>query len=1096
MADWVARMIQQGQMFALLSNCGRIKDIELGLSWDSATLVEEVGRRAAVLAQMGIGRGSIVAIAHGGTAQFFADLFATWSVGAAAACLNSTLTSGELENVVNFASCSILLVNGRNVVDSLSVPIVELDSMCLRSAPIGAWTINLNDTALLLFTSGTTGTPKGVVLTFSSLLARINANITAIGAEVLAQSLVTLPTFFGHGLIGNALTPLFAGGTIVLHPRGMPLINNLGPIIDENGITFMSSVPSLWRMALTCSPRPTGRSLARVHIGSAPLSADLWSEVAAWSGAEVVNCYGITETANWIAGASSREDGIADGLVGKMWGGSAGIMDESGSVRNNGTGEIVIKSSCLMSGYFKRPDLTAAAFSNGWFRTGDQGLIDEHSRIWITGRIKDEINRGGFKVQPAEIDALLESHPAVVEACVFGIPDPMGGEAIAAAIRLAKGENVSPLSLQSWCRQRLRRAAVPEHWFFVSEIPRNARGKVSRGNVRHMLTRNEPTDKPKTEPEKPKNAAIAIVGTFISDPLFPALRFALEKIGLLFDVRAAPYHQVLHELHSSTSLLATNASGINVVIVRFEDFVREVESIDDSRVIISKTALELRKALSDHTNRTKVPTLLAVLSPSPRVPKALLPDIDSANEALSQHAFSLPGLILVSQEDIDLMSSEDRYDKLGDEIAHVPFTEAHYAAIALAIVRKVHAFREPEDETPWQGALSDGRNLVQALRTRGKQSRTLSGSPAMPVTDTERRLLDMWETILGTDGLGVEDDYFALGGTSLMAARLFTEISRRFAVRLPLSTILESTTVRALARHLDQKRALPRGQLIDLKRGGPRNLFIVHDGVGETLLYLNLALRMPNDLTVIGIKPRRIPGVPVAHVRVEDMAAFYVEEVRKVQPNGPYLFAGMCSGGVIAYEMASQLVGTGEDVKLVALLDAVTPQAPKKAGIKQRLGRLKQVLEVFKEGELTLAQRAKIAVLMLYRKFVNSISWEVYRNSRKLFVRARFRLLRELLSRDASWPSFVPSLSAYEILISALAHYAPKPLSIHSVVLARATSGEANDTPYSRIYSDAALGWSSIAQNLTVVDVDGGHSSMLQEPFVDSLAGILKPYVQ
>src|SRR5208282_2766305 len=114
--------------------------------------------------------------------------------------------------------------------------------------------------------------PKGVVLTFGALLERINANIAAIGPDKLARTLVSLPTHFGHGLIGNSLTPLAAGGTIVLHPLGMPLINNLGCIIDQHSVSFMSSVPSLWRLALACGPKPTGGSLLRVHVGSAPLS--------------------------------------------------------------------------------------------------------------------------------------------------------------------------------------------------------------------------------------------------------------------------------------------------------------------------------------------------------------------------------------------------------------------------------------------------------------------------------------------------------------------------------------------------------------------------------------------------------------------------------------------------------------------------------------------------------------------------------------------------------------------------------------------------------------------------------------------------------
>jgi len=466
---------------------GGIEDVGLGFSWDAATLDEQVHRRAAMLSQMGIGRGSVVAIGHGGTARFFADLFATWNVGAAAACLDPSLTPGELRTVVNFSKSAVLLVDGAASVDDLSVPIVDLGGEFPHSFSIDERPLDLDDPALVLFTSGTTGAPKGVVLSFRALQSRINANISAIGTAALARSLVSLPTHFGHGLIGNSLTPLLAGGDIVLHPLGIPMANDLGRIIDHYDITFLSSVPAFWRVALTRSSRPVGDSLIRVHVGSAPFSATLWSEVAAWSGAEVVNCYGATETANWIAGASSRADGIADGLVGKMWGGRAAVLDESGSIHREGAGEIIILSPSMMSGYLDRPDLTRAALHRGWYRTGDRGSIDQHGHLWLTGRIKDEINRAGFKVQPAEIDTMLEGNPAIAEACVFGISDPLGGEAIAAAIRLENGANVSAQSLQAWCLERVRREAIPERWFFVSEIPRTARGKVSRDAVRRML---------------------------------------------------------------------------------------------------------------------------------------------------------------------------------------------------------------------------------------------------------------------------------------------------------------------------------------------------------------------------------------------------------------------------------------------------------------------------------------------------------------------------------------------------------------------------------------------------------------------------------
>src|SRR5262249_9825812 len=141
---------------------------------------------------------------------------------------------------------------------------------------------------------------------------------------------------FGHGLIGNALTPLTAGGDIILAPRGLALGQTLGTLIDEHRITFLSSVPSLWQMALRLSPPPKTKTLRGVHVGSAPLSATLWSRMAEWAGCPVVNCYGITETANWIGGASSRDHAPTDGLVGRPWGGTAGVRNEDGTVAAQG----------------------------------------------------------------------------------------------------------------------------------------------------------------------------------------------------------------------------------------------------------------------------------------------------------------------------------------------------------------------------------------------------------------------------------------------------------------------------------------------------------------------------------------------------------------------------------------------------------------------------------------------------------------------------------------------------------------------------------------------------------------------------------------
>jgi oxalate---CoA ligase len=465
---------------------GSVNDVGLGIRWDSAAFAQQVSRRAALLSKMNIGRGCVVGILHNGTAHFFADLFATWYVGATAACLDSLLTDAELETITGFAKPAVVLVNRTTRAIKLSTRIAELETSQASGLDITS-DFHLDDPALVLFTSGTTGNPKGVVLSFRALLARISANIEVIGKAALSRTLVALPTHFGHGLIGNSLTPFINGGEIVLHPLGTSLVANLGQIIGDHGITFMSSVPALWHLATSHSRPPSRRSLMRVHVGSAPLSEQLWSEIAAWTGAEVVNCYGLTETANWIAGASSKVDGIAEGLMGRSWGSTIAVAGDDGGVRPTGQGEIVVKTPGLMTGYLNRQDLTSAAIRNGWFYTGDRGSVDAAGRIWLTGRIKDEINRGGMKIQPVEIDMLLERHPEIVEACTFGVADPVSGQAVAALVRLTKGATATPESLHAWCRKRLRQTAIPERWIVVDEIPRNARGKVNRDLVRRMF---------------------------------------------------------------------------------------------------------------------------------------------------------------------------------------------------------------------------------------------------------------------------------------------------------------------------------------------------------------------------------------------------------------------------------------------------------------------------------------------------------------------------------------------------------------------------------------------------------------------------------
>lgn len=441
--------------------------------WDGARLRTRMEQRI-VQFDGHLGPNDKVLLGHGGSPEFIADLLAIWSVGAAAACINPTLTTNEINTLKEFMEPAAGIFS----------PDTEPEFYTTSKEEKAA--IHLDDPALYLFTSGTTGNPKGVEHSFRSLTARLTLNQIYMDQATLDRTLCPLPTHFGHGLIGNLLSPLFAGKDVLLLSDKSPMgLAKIGQIIDEHEIQFLSSVPSFWKMVTKLSKPPQKKSLVRVHVGSAPLSTDLWEGIAGWAGTEqVFNMYGITETANWIGGTSLKEGRQLDGRIGSVWGGSAMILDKGGNLLPHGSGEILIQSPSLMTGYYKQPDLTDAVLKNGWFYTGDIGTIEEDGEIRITGRAKSEINRAGMKILPEEIDLLLERHNEVQEVCVFGLPDAISGERVAAACVLKEGASVKPDDLANWMQDLIRREAIPETWFFIPEIPKTDRGKINRDVVR------------------------------------------------------------------------------------------------------------------------------------------------------------------------------------------------------------------------------------------------------------------------------------------------------------------------------------------------------------------------------------------------------------------------------------------------------------------------------------------------------------------------------------------------------------------------------------------------------------------------------------
>jgi FkbH-like protein len=388
--------------------------------------------------------------------------------------------------------------------------------------------------------------------------------------------------------------------------------------------------------------------------------------------------------------------------------------------------------------------------------------------------------------------------------------------------------------------------------------------------------------------------------------------------------------------------------------------------------------------------------------------------------------------------------------------------------------------------------------LEQLRRTKAPRPR-LDHPVVAPRTPLETTLAGFWAELLNLEAVGVTDNYFDLGGTSLMAVELFARIEQELGQQLPLTTLVECPTIEALAPRLDPATATTEQNSLVLLQAGEAEppLFLIHDGEGETLLYRNLAQRLAPQRAVYGIQPLTQPGLPLAHTRITDMAQYYIEQIQQRQPAGPYLLGGMCAGGLIAFEVARQLEAQGQSVAMVALLDAADVAAPLRAGLiaNERAGRFSSMLKQAKT--LPWSQRLTYVAGQTLSKVTNVIRYEVTSRFERWQRQLTFKGLRFYLDRQRPLPSLLKGMSFRPLYLMAEADYSPQTQYAGELLLLRATQGEGDDLPHCQRYADPLLGWQKrTSLPVKVCDVIGGHASMLQEPYVEDLADKVNDYIQ
>lgn len=463
----------------------------------------------AQLWSLGLRKGNTVALVADNCVEFAVGLLAGLSSGARLAPLNPALTPPQLRTSFSrLAAHAVLLperyaerldlprsspgcpipwvirVNGSGNASSVSISELNRPGPGSRVEPPFP-IIKSEDVALVMFTAGSTSEPKAVPLTHGNIVESIRTIARVYRLSPQDATLIVMPLFHGHGLIAGLLATLESGGAAYLPSTGVFSAHTFWPDMIRVNATWYTAVPTIHRILVNRAPHEypgSAPSLRFIRSCSAPLDEELARDIAHTFGVPVIAAYGMTETCHQTTSNPLPQYGSnKTASVGPPSGIEIRIVGADGTdAEGDGVGEVWVRGATLTPGYLNNPAANAENFVHGWFRTGDLGSRDIDGYLYLRGRLKEIINRGGEKISPGDVDATLLSNPDVLEAASFGEPDPMYGENVQAAVVLRPGATATENQLQDYCRTKLGRFEVPERIHIVAGLPRTAKGSIDR----------------------------------------------------------------------------------------------------------------------------------------------------------------------------------------------------------------------------------------------------------------------------------------------------------------------------------------------------------------------------------------------------------------------------------------------------------------------------------------------------------------------------------------------------------------------------------------------------------------------------------------